>query len=107
MVIIETPIFTKQIQDVMEDDDYAELQQALCTNPVAGDPIKGTGGLRKIRWGALGKGKRGGARIIYYWLSQDDQIYMLYVYPKNVQVDLTEQQKKILMHLVQEELQNE
>jgi mRNA-degrading endonuclease RelE of RelBE toxin-antitoxin system len=104
MVIIETPIFTKQIQDVMEDNDYAALQESLSINPASGDLIKGTGGLRKIRWAASGKGKRGGARIIYYWLTDDDQIFMLFAYPKNQQIDLTEAQKKILMHLVHEEL---
>lgn len=91
----------------MEDEVYADLQQILCTNPAAGDLIKGTGGLRKIRWGGSGRGKRGGSRIIYYWLSRDDQIYMLYVYPKNVQVNLTDKQKKVLMSLVKEELKDE
>lgn len=104
MIIFETPIFTEQIQDIMEDDDYADLQRVLCQNPAAGDLIKGTGGLRKIRWVASGRGKRGGARVIYYWMHQEDQIFMLFVYPKNKQIDLTEAQKKVLMHLVTKEL---
>lgn len=104
MIIFETPIFTEQIQDIMEDDDYADLQRTLCQDPASGDLIKGTGGLRKIRWASSGRGKRGGARIIYYWLNQEDQIYMLFAYPKNKQIDLTEAQKKILMHLVTKEL---
>ena len=60
MVFVETPIFTKLARNLLPDDDYRVLQQALVLRPEAGDIIPGSGGLRKIRWNVAGKGKRGG-----------------------------------------------
>jgi mRNA-degrading endonuclease RelE of RelBE toxin-antitoxin system len=71
--------------------------------PEQGEIIRGTGGLRKIRWGGKGHGKRGGYRLIYYWDNQTDTFYMLFIYPKNRQEDLTTKQRKLLSKLVQEE----
>jgi hypothetical protein len=87
--------------ELMSDDQYRELQAALVTDPKIGDLIKGTGGLRKVRWKLPGGGKRGGARIIYYWAVSDDQIYMLYGYAKNEQADLTKDQIKALKQIVE------
>lgn len=101
MVIIETSVFTRIIMELMSDDQYRELQAALVTDPKTGDLIKGTGGLRKVRWKLPGGGKRGGARIIYYWAVSDDQIYMLYGYAKNEQADLTKDQIKALKQIVE------
>jgi mRNA-degrading endonuclease RelE of RelBE toxin-antitoxin system len=77
MVIIETSIFTRQVQALLNDDDYRRLQTILVIRPDAGDLIPGGGGLRKIRWGAQGRGKRGGVRVIYFWAVQQDRILML------------------------------
>jgi len=101
---IETPIFTKQIVDLLEDADFRRFQIKLALNPEAGDVIRGSGGLRKIRWVAQGRGKRGGIRIIYY-LIEEDEIYLLFAYPKNKQEDLTAEQLKILRSVVKEEFQ--
>ena len=100
MVIIETQIFTKRIKALMGDDEYRTLQEALVTRPTLGDLIQGTGGLRKIRWRHGGQGKRGGIRVIYYLVSEQDNLYMLYVYPKSKQEDLTSEQKKDLRSIV-------
>ena len=101
MVIIETKVFTKIINALMPDDQYRELQLALMIDPEIGALIKESGGLRKVRWKLPGGGKRGGARIIYYWAASDDQIYMLYGYAKNDQADLTKDQLKILKQIVE------
>ena len=101
MVIIETPIFTRLIQKLMSDESYRELQEALVTRPDAGDLIRGTGGLRKIRWHQQGSGKRGGVRVIYYWATSDEHIYMLYVYPKGTQENLSHDQLKQLKTIVE------
>lgn len=101
MVIIETSIFTHRIKELMNDDEYREFQEALVTRPDMGAIIQGTGGLRKARWKLEGKGKSGGVRAIYYWLTADDQLLMLHVYPKSEQEDLTEKQKKTLKTLVE------
>ena len=101
MLFIETTIFTKEIQKLIADDSYRELQAALVLRPDAGDLIKGSGGLRKIRWSLRGKGKRGAIRIIYYW-DAPDIIYMLFPYKKNEQEDLTQNQLKLLKELVKD-----
>ena len=80
----------------MNDDEYRELQEVLIYRPDLGDVIQGTGGLRKIRWMRKGRGKRSGVRVIYYWLMDDKQILMLYIYPKSQQEELTSEQKKTL-----------
>lgn len=101
MVIIETPIFSRLVVALMNDDDYRALQEALIQRPGLGSIIQGTGGLRKLRWKLEGRGKRGGVRVIYYWHKDDDQLYMLYGYPKNEQKDLTAEQKKLLKQIVE------
>ncbi len=105
MLFIETPIFTKLIKNLLPDDDYRNLQEILLMRPEAGDLIRGSGGLRKIRWSLPGKGKRGGLRIIYYWDKLEDIFYMLAVYKKSKKTDLTRSQVKILRQLVEDWLQ--
>ena len=103
MVIIETPIFTKLIVDLMPDDSYAKLQSELVERPDAGRVIRGTGGLRKIRWKLPGTGKRGGARVIYYWAVSEEKILMLFVFAKPDQEDLSHEQEQTLRAIVEEE----
>ncbi len=74
MVFIESPSFTKYLYDYLMDEEYAEFQQFLSTNPEIGSVIQGTGGFRKVRWSAARKGKRGGMRIIYYYFTTEHQI---------------------------------
>ena len=102
MRFVETPIFTKKVLSSIEDEDYRGLQMALVLRPEQGKLIVGTGGLRKIRWAGKGHGKSGGYRI-YYWDRQSEKIYMLYVYPKNRQEELTAEQRKLLSSIVREE----
>ena len=102
MEIVETPVFTRKIKDVLSDDEYSKLQWALVINPEAGALITGGKGLRKLRWVIPGKGKRGGLRIIYYWYVRDEMIYLLFPYKKSEQEDLTKEQIKILNDYVKE-----
>ena len=81
---IETRLCTKLVLDYLADDDYAALQEALMVDPDAGLVIPGSGGVRKLRWAAPGRGKRGGYRIIYYVRRAHGAIWMLTMYPKNV-----------------------
>jgi len=82
MVFIETFIFTKLIVSYLTDDEYLGLQRFLLKYPDAGRIIRGTGGVRKLRWALPGKGKSGGLRVIYYWKRQENEIWMLTVYSK-------------------------
>jgi mRNA-degrading endonuclease RelE of RelBE toxin-antitoxin system len=103
MRFIETPIFTQAVTELLDDEEYRSLQLALLLRPESGPLIPRSGGLRKIRWALKGKGKRGGCRIIYYWDEPSETFYMLYVYRKSVQDDLTARQRRILSRLVREE----
>jgi hypothetical protein len=104
MVIVETPIFTRQISELLSVESYRRLQNELVEDPTRGKTIPGSGGLRKLRWGLTGRGKRGGARIIYYWIRERHWLLMLLAYPKGIQDDLTAAQKRTLRRLVDEEL---
>ena len=103
MVIIETSVFTRQAQELLSDEEYGELQIALVSRPDAGAIIVGSGGLRKLRWAARDKGKRGGSRVIYYWAVSQDQLLMLFIYSKGVREDLTRGQLKTLKKIVEED----
>ena len=102
MELIETPIFTKRITSILSDDEYGDMQWVLAVNPEAGPIIPGGGGIRKLRWRASGKGKSGGARIIYYVYARDQKIYLLYPYKKSEQEDLTRDQLKALREYVKD-----
>jgi hypothetical protein len=107
MVIIETTVFTKKITSLLNDEEYRVLQNVLVEKPGSGDIIQGSGGIRKILWSASGRGKRCGARIIYYWATNHDQIFMLYAYPKNERDDLSNDQLLLLKQAVELEFKNE
>ena len=103
MIIVETSFFTRRVQVLLDDEAYRRLQTALVLRPDAGNLIPGGGGLRKIRWSAKGRGKRGGVRVIYYWAAKQDRILMLMMYAKNEQDNLTDDQIKILRRIIEEE----
>ena len=103
MRFIETQVFTRVVVELLDDEAYRSLQLALIFRPGLGPAIRGSGGLRKLRWSLKGKGKRGGARVIYFWHEPRETFYMLYAYRKNEQENLTPQQLKTLSGLVREE----
>jgi hypothetical protein len=103
MRFIETPIFTRTILELLDDEDYQSLQLALLYRPERGSVIRGSGGLRKLRWPLPGQGKRGGLRVIYFWDDDSETYYMLFAYRKNEQEDLTAPQLRILRRVVKEE----
>jgi len=83
MIFIETSLFTKWIGEYLTADEYMGLQKYLLQSPEAGKIIRGTGGVRKLRWAASNKGKSGGIRVIYYWKNQANEIWLLTVYSKS------------------------
>ena len=103
MVIIETPIFTRRIEAMLSDEEYRLLQTHLVNRPDVGKVIPGSSGLRKLRWSAGGRGKRGGIRVIYYWFVSQEVILLLYAYPKSEQSDLTSEQLRQLRKIVERE----
>ena len=105
MVLFESPVFSRYRDAYLTEDEYLRLQLALISQPKSGDVIPGSGGLRKLRWRGSGRGKRGGIRIIYYYIAADAQIYLLTVYAKAEVKDLTHDQIRALRKLVEVELQ--
>ncbi|CAI1624834.1 MULTISPECIES: type II toxin-antitoxin system RelE/ParE family toxin [Serratia] len=99
MIFIETPIFTEDVLTLLSDEEYREFQLHLAENPTAGDVIKETGGLRKVRWASGGKGKRGGVRVIYYYKLSESQIRLLVIYKKGIKDDLSADEKRALRAL--------
>ena len=81
---IETTLINRLVSDYLSDEEYGKLQQELMNNPEAGAVIRGSGGVREIRWAAAGRGKRGGYRVIDFVRRSNDIIWMLTMYPKNV-----------------------
>ena len=101
MRIIETPIFTKRVEEILSEEEYRLFQIKLIDDPEAGNIIKGSGGIRKIRWSGYGRGKRGGSRILYYWYNTQGVLLMLFIFKKNENDDLTKAQLKALKTIVE------
>ncbi len=100
MIFIETPAFTKRVNELLAEEAYRSFQNELVADPAIGQVIQGTGGLRKVRVGAKGKGKQGGARVIYFHFVSESQIAMLFIYPKNEADDLTATERRALKKLI-------
>jgi len=96
MEIVETSIYTEDIVKILTDEEYCKLQEYLVQNPESGDLIKGSMGLKKLRWKYKNSGKSGNIRNIYYYYKNKKTIYMIYVYEKNKVEDLTPKQIKAL-----------
>jgi hypothetical protein len=89
ITVVETEEFLAATKKLMDDQERAEVVKYLAYNPTAGDLIPGTGGVRKIRWGLEGRGKRGGARVIYFFHDLEMPLYLLDAYAKNDRTNLT------------------
>lgn len=103
MEFVRFPSFEKSASALFSEADVLELELQLLLDPEAGDVIPGGKGLRKLRRPVRGRGKRGGARVVYYLITADQKILLLYAYAKNVQGDLTASQTKLLIQVVQKE----
>ena len=104
-VIIETKNFSKSVEGFLKKrqllhSDYTDFRKELSLNPEIGELIVGTGGVRKIRLKSASRGKSGGFRVCYYYLHQDEEIYLLLIYGKNEQENLTMDEKKNLKALI-------
>jgi hypothetical protein len=99
LVFIETKLFTQLIKEYLSDEEYGELQQYIMKNPEIGKVIRGSGGVRKVRWAREGIGKSGGIRTIYYWAKARDQVYMLTMYSKSEKENID---KKTLVQIAKE-----
>lgn len=102
MVFVETSLFSKLLPGYLDDEEYRLLQIHLIEHPDSGTVIRGSGGVRKVRWRAGGKGKSGGVRVIYYWVTAEDRILFLTLYAKGEKEDLSAQDLKRVVKLLEE-----
>jgi hypothetical protein len=102
----ELPSFEARREDYLSDEEFRTFQSVLMKNPKAGDVIKGTGGLRKVRVASVnrGKGKRGGSRVIYYWYLEGKQFWLFTIYGKDEMNDLTVEEKRTLKAVLKREV---
>jgi len=103
MIFIETQAFTKLLPDYLSDDDYRGLQSYLMQKPDAGAIVQRSGGIRKVRWSAEGKGKSGGVRVMYYWQKSDSEIWMLTIYSKSERATILGQDLKRISEVLNRE----
>lgn len=94
MTVVETTAFARRAEKLLSAEERDELITILAETPEVGDEIPGTGGVRKLRFGAQGKGKSGGARVVYYFFDRDNPLYAVFIYGKGEQADLTPDQVK-------------
>jgi hypothetical protein len=100
ITVAETPLFIRQASDVWSDGEREAFVNFIAGNPGVGDVIPETGGVRKVRWSLAGSGKRGGARVIYFYHNPSRPLYLLMVYAKAQQGDLTPDEKRAVRKLV-------
>jgi hypothetical protein len=94
VTVIETTAFARRAEKLLSPDERGEVISFLAENPEAGDEVPGTGGVRKVRFAAKGKGKSGGVRVIYYYFDQSTPLYAVFIYGKGEQANLTPDQKR-------------
>ena len=99
-MVVETPEFVSSTRKLLDDNEREELIDFLAWNPQAGDVIAGTGGVRKLRWALSGKGKSGGARVIYYYHDARIPLFLLSAYAKNEQANISHAQRNAYRQVV-------
>lgn len=99
ITVVETGLFLRQAQQIWNEEELAVLVDHVARNPESGDVIPGTGGVRKMRWGRAGSGKRGGARVIYFYYDTDHPLYLLLAYAKAQASDMSADEKKAVSAL--------
>lgn len=107
-VFVELPAFERHRSDYLNEAAFRDLQDALMQDPEAGDVVKDSGGLRKMRFAdsRRGKGKRGGLRVVYYWWSAGMQFWLFTLFDKDEMADLTPKQRKAFKALLKAELES-
>lgn len=100
---VETKLFTKLVSDYLSDEEYRQVQLEIIRNPALGSVIRGSGGVRKLRWRTPGQGKRGGYRIIYFLRRPEGVIWMLTIYPKSVRDSISTR----LLKQIRQEIEDE
>lgn len=99
LTIAETKLFLRQAERIWTDDERAAFVDFIASNPEAGDVIPDTGGIRKLRWSRPGSGKRGGVRVVYFYVDLEMPLYLLMIYAKAQRGDLSPDDKQTVKAL--------
>ena len=99
--VIETPVFTKKAADLLSDEEREEFAVFISLNPTSGSVVKGSGGVRKIRWARSGSGKSGGVRVIYYNMVEDEEVWLLTLHAKNERSTIPAHQLKLIKEAIE------
>lgn len=101
-IVFATKRYERDAKRLLTEEESAALRDAIASSPQAHPVVPATGGIRKARWGRQGRGKSGGVRVIYYYWVSDDEVYLLYIYAKNEQADMSAADRKAVKALVEE-----
>ena len=99
--LVETAVFAREAESVLNEEELNELKAFIATNPESGVVVPGTGGARKLRWSASGRGKRGGGRVVYYYHSREAPVILFRFFTKAAKTDLTAEEKTALAKVVE------
>jgi hypothetical protein len=100
ITVVETQEFLRRAKPLMSNSERSDLVTFVATNPEAGEIMPGTGGVRKIRWAMQGAGKRGGARVIYYYHNERLPLFLLPAYSKNQKANLSQSERNVMKGLI-------
>ena len=106
ITIVELPEFIKKSKDILLKEERDELLYYLSSNPKSGSLMQGTGGVRKLRWAAKGKGKSGGSRVIYFFYNETIPLFLLTIFGKNEKANLSKSERNELAKLAKELVKN-
>ncbi|MFT3809682.1 MAG: type II toxin-antitoxin system RelE/ParE family toxin [Micropepsaceae bacterium] len=99
LTVVETPAFLSAARKLLDEDDRSMLIGFLATDPAAGDLVQGTGGVRKLRWALEGRGKSGGARVIYFYHDKGMPLFLLTAYAKNARANISPAERNAMKAL--------
>ncbi len=99
LTVVETPAFLSAARKLLSDDERTLLVGYLAAEPMAGDLVQGTGGVRKLRWALDGRGKSGGARVIYFYHDKGMPLFLLTAYAKNVRANISPAERNAMKAL--------
>lgn len=102
ITVVSLKNFERSVDGLLTEDEVAGLIAYLANRPDGGNVIPDTGGIRKLRWGARGKGKSGGARVIYFFRDLNMPLYLLTAYSKGEKINLTLREKVVMRDIVEE-----
>jgi len=99
--VIETPVYSRKAEALLSDSDREDFAVFISRNPTAGSVVRGSGGVRKVRWARTGSGKSGGVRVIYYNMLEEEEVWLLTLYAKNERSTIPGHELKLIKEAIE------